>query len=250
MESIYDHTHIGTVINEKYIEDAVLPVEILASEDGWIHSPHYPNHFTADGDNEDSFKDAIAHATDPHFHIFERDIRHHIDDKTEHLIRYRLTEEELYGVPDIDTTQCGHHIAFEPVIINNENKEIVEQCLRDAANDINWLVSESLQIFLQTTNPCCWDNQPPRKRYGKEWISDTESRLICMVRDIPDDIYMRCTLTGVTQSTITECGGYLLETNQNKETYHQLPALNYHNYYPLNNKEMWKGHEIWKDYTE
>ena len=41
MERISDHVQIDTVINEDFVKKTRYAVEILASEEGWIHSPCY-----------------------------------------------------------------------------------------------------------------------------------------------------------------------------------------------------------------
>lgn len=205
---------IGQVINDEFIEKIRQKVEIIGYEEHMI-SKHFCKNYSADGDETGDFYESLRHITDTHSHVWQRDREY--KDVTRHIesaIEYRLKEENFYGIPkNVDATQCGHHLHYEPTIVSESNQEAIEQCLRDSANDITWMISESWQVFLQTVNPCCWDNKPPQERYGEDWIEDPETRVILIEQQhlqypISEDVIARCIEKG---HTLQRSHGYITE---------------------------------------
>ena len=174
----------GTLIDEKFIENISESVLAEAYSTS-IHGNFYPKHYSADMDENNSFQEAIEHATSTHFHIWERDHEYEeVTSKVKDCITHYLEEYELNGIKHEKITKSGSIIEIKPKRITIENEEKVHQAMINAAGEITWLQSESLQLFFQTTNPCCWNGETPQERYGKMWIPHTESRLICMLKNI------------------------------------------------------------------
>jgi len=92
--------------------------------------------------------------------------------------------------------------------------------LLDAAFSVAWLKSESLQLFFQTENPCCWDGKPPKERYGANWVEDTETRLILMIHKnklISGDVLGRVYQKGHTLRGNADRGCGIVEYNPQGE---------------------------------
>lgn len=175
---------VGMVINEKLIESFKQQVEIDGYQE-FQHTEYSAKHFSADGDENGDFWEAMQFATRDHYHIWERDREYKdVTSKIEDCIRHRLKEGGLidrWKQEDVDPLTCNYYELFTPAVVDMSNLSAVRRCMWDAAYDVAWMKSESLQLFFQTTNPCCWDGKPPRERYGKDWIKDTETRLYLMV---------------------------------------------------------------------
>lgn len=181
--------HVGQIINDELIEKLAWGKVLEEGWDDW--NPHHQNtvrHYTADGDPNNDFYESLKYCDNWHFHHWEA--RYEDKDVTgniERWIKFRLNDDGFYGPPaDLDTTFCHAFTAFEPTVASELNIKDIKQCLRDAASDITWAISESFQIFLQTTNPCCWDDKSPQDRYGKGWIDDPQTRVtIIKWKNIP-----------------------------------------------------------------
>ena len=200
---------IGMIINESFSESLTVDVEIEAYQE-FQHTQHCAEHFSADGDEEGTFWEALQYATKTHYEIWERD--HEYKDvlkHTEKCIHDRLEEGGFINAwKHGDPLTCEYGELFEPVKITEGILEDVQQCIHDAAFDIAWMKSESLQVYFQTKNPCCWDGRSPQERYGIDWIEDTETRLICMVHNINSDVLERVHEKGHTLTRETSRYGH------------------------------------------
>ena len=224
---------IGQVINEKFVDN--IEQEVLEhgyTDTGSWCDKYFCEHYSADGDEEESFYNSMQAITDWHSHVWKRDWEYeHVQSQVKSFIKSRLEDEGFWKFPykfggkiihpklDVDTTQCGFHFEIEPTIISSLNKDDVQQCLWDAAHDIGWAISESWQLFLQTTNPCCWDGKPPRERYGKGWIRDDQTRVLYMQHkdQISERMFNRLLYR---RHTLSYSSGWLTEYDRNGDEYH------------------------------
>ena len=230
--------NIGDVLNDEFIETLIEPVQIQGYEDtGSWDSEFFCKHYSCNGDKNGDFYEAMQNITDWHRWEWESEWEFsRIYQNIEGCIKRRLEGEgfyhgsyEFYSLRDgkksvhhtkldIDTTKCGHHLELEPTIVSELNEDKIEQCLRDAAHDIGWLISESWQIMLQTTIPCEWDNRSPREWYGNGWIADPKTRLIIMEHGTQDDMqFKRCLYR---RHTLDYSHGYMVEYDRNGDEYY------------------------------
>ena len=187
MTDIYTNIRVGSQITEKWIEKMVEPIWVKSTEES-IHGDFFPKHYSCDGDRYKSFTEAIEHATEHHFDDWRSKHEFEIYEEVEDAFIHRLEEENLINPQEsISPLTCEWgDVASKPITITEKNIETVEQCVNDAAHDITWRISESLQIYFQTLNPLEWGEDDPKIFYGKDWIEDTQTRLICMIEEISD----------------------------------------------------------------
>ena len=184
---------LGMTLTEKTIDKLAHHHVLVEGYQDWGFSQWHCEYYSADGDEDDSFWEAMQYATNSHHAIWERDHEH--EDIISQVTKWttaRLEDEGFWKQwKGANPLTCQYGELFSPVKVTETNFDAIQQCLRDAAHDVTWSISESKQLFFQTLNPCCWDGKPPQQRYGSDWIEDTETRLICMVRDVNSDVLER-----------------------------------------------------------
>ena len=231
--------HIGDILNDEKIESLAYGRVLEKGYENWIHGNNYASWYSADGDPEDSFKNSIAAATKWHFAKWERDHEYKdVTSKVEYFLQGRLQDEGFYPFPihwkrkdgtteiqeppDRTFQYYGMPISHKPrpefVTVSKANIKAINQCISDAGEDVAWSQAESLQLFLQTTNPLCWNNESPQKLYGKGWIRDDKTRvLIIQHRESISELqYNRCLYR---RHTLCYNHGYLTEYDRNGDEY-------------------------------
>lgn len=209
---------VGTIINEEFIEKMCVDVEVEGYQE-FQHTEHSAKHFSADGDENGTFWEAMQFATKDHYYLWKRDREYKdVTSKIGECIQHKLKEAGFMNRHEnADPLVCGWGELFTPLRITEGHVKAVERCLYDAAFDVAWLQSESLQLFFQTENPCCWDGKPPKQRYGKDWIKDTETRLFLMHTDnLDSEVYDRLTRDNY-KSVLRNTSGDAYEVLWNEE---------------------------------
>lgn len=202
---------IGTHITEKFIEKVAFGQVLCQGYQDWTGSEHDCKFYSADGDKDGTFYEAMQYTTKSHFYLWERD--HEWEDVMKHLVSWtadRLREGGFWEVwKDADPLRCGWGELFSPVKVTETNLAGVEQCLSDAASDVTWALSESYQKFFQCKTVLCWDDKTAQERYGDDWIEDTQTRLICMVHNVRSEVMDRILEKGHTLSR--DSHGHIVE---------------------------------------
>lgn len=202
---------LGMKLTEKKIDALAHHHVLVEGYQNWGFSQYHCEHFSGDSDEDGSFWEAMQYAEKVHHAIWERD--HEYEDIISHVTKWtmaRLAENGYWQRwKGADPLTCEYGELFTPLKVTETNYKGIARCLRDTAYDVTWALSESKQLFFQTTNPCCWDGKSPQERYGSDWIADTQTRLICMVRDVNADVLERVhekghTLTSDRKGYITE----------------------------------------------
>lgn len=217
---------VGMIIDDSFVENLVVDVQIEGYQE-FGHTEFCAKHFSADGDAEGTFWEAMQYATKTHYELWERN--HEYEDvlkRTEDCIRDRLEEAGFINAwKGKNSLTCEYGELFQPVRITEGNLENVRQCVSTVAFDIAWMKSESLQLYFQTLNPCCWDNKKPKERYGRDWIKDTETRLYLMVNagKLNPEVHNRLTrpyFKSVLRNTLRD--PYEVLCNRNKDINHYI----------------------------
>ena len=216
--------YVGQVIDDDFIEKATEYV----TQDGYQEfNMRLSSEFTCNLDHDGSFKESLEYAEKSHFQIWERDHEYEeVLSKVEGAITYYLEEHGILNSwKNKDPLSHEYYESFADPIITESNKADVQQALCDAGFEVAWMISESLQLYFQTTNPCEWDGKPPKQRYGDDWVADTQTRLILMLHkdSIPKDIYNRLTRKTINpQFANANMGGYYENRYNGDYEYFQL----------------------------
>lgn len=113
--------------------------------------------------------------------IWERD--HEYKDaysKLEEYIKSSLEYEDLYFPSEGDGTECMNtKNGVTPVVIDSENIDTVELCIRTAAMWIIDAIVESWRVFLQIENVELTE-KTGKEEFGPNWISNDRTRITLM----------------------------------------------------------------------
>ena len=212
---------IGQIITDEWIDKVAWEIVHVNGYQNWTGSENCINHYTCDGDEGGSFCEAMEHAHKDHFAIWERN--HEDKDVESHIVEWTRGRLEDDGFIDGWKYQgnpltCAYGELFKPVKISELNIEQVYQCITNAEADVTWSISESLQVYFQTLNPCSWDGKPPKERYGKDWVEDTETRLFLMLHKdrLNAEVYKRLTRHNY-RSVLRGTDGDIYEVKHNEE---------------------------------
>ena len=208
--SLYERVHVGQTIDDAFIE-GITETVLIDGYDAFAFTEQCAKVYSCDGDEDGTFYEAMYYATGAHGNDWE--VNHEYDDVQKHVERW-ITDslQEANLIARRNYRKLG--VAFnytelvKPLKVNEHNLADVHQALSDAAHHVTWAISESYQTFFQTLNPLAWNGESPQERYGEGWIEDTETRLICMVENINDDVLDRVHNNGHTLTATITRNGY------------------------------------------